>query len=94
MKTDLGLPEPSLQRIRRDLDAGTIDAVVAASPSAARRIASTLLPLGHCRAIAIGRPTAEEAAALGLPVAATAEAPTPDGIVAALAAVFANEGNN
>lgn len=88
MKTDLGLPELSLQRIRRDLDARTIDAVLAASPSAARRIASTLLPLGHCRAIAIGRPTAEEAAALGLP------APTPDGIVAALAAVFANEGNN
>ncbi|ALV42804.1 uroporphyrinogen-III synthase [Pseudarthrobacter sulfonivorans] len=78
---------------RGELDAGTLDAVVAASPSAARRIAATLLPLGRCRFIAIGRPTAAEAAALGIPVAATAQVPTPDGIVAALGTVFANEGN-
>lgn len=88
------LPELSPEGIRGDLDAGTIDAIVAASPSAARRIAATLLPLGRCRVVAIGRPTAAEAAVLGLPVAATAQVPTPDGIVAALAAVFANEGNN
>ncbi|UVJ38388.1 uroporphyrinogen-III synthase [Arthrobacter sp. CJ23] len=83
----------SPSQTRGELDAGTIDAVVAASPSAARRIAATLLPLGTCRFIAIGRPTAAEAAALGIPVAATAQVPTPDGIVAALGTVFANEGN-
>lgn len=81
------------EQARRELDAGTLDAVVAASPSAARRIAATLLPLGRCCFIAIGRPTAAEAAALGIPVAATAQVPTPDGIVAALGTVFANEGN-
>jgi uroporphyrinogen-III synthase len=84
--------ELSTAQARRELDGGTIDAVVAASPSAARRIAATLLPLGSCRFIAIGRPTAAEAAALGIPVAATAKVPTPDGIVAALGSVFANEG--
>ncbi|WP_231745604.1 uroporphyrinogen-III synthase [Arthrobacter sp. EpRS71] len=76
------------------LTAGTIDAVVAASPSAARRIAATLLPLGTCRLIAIGRPTAAEASRIGLTVAGTAKVPTPDGIVAALESVFANEGNS
>lgn len=90
----LALPrELSPLQTRGELDDGTIDAVVAASPSAARRIAATLLPLGSCRFIAIGRPTAAEAAALGIPVAATAKVPTPDGIVAALGTVFANEGN-
>lgn len=85
--------ELSPLQARGELDAGTIDAVVAASPSAARRIAAALLPLGRCRFIAIGRPTAAEAATLGIPVAATAKVPTPDGIVAALGTVFANEGN-
>jgi uroporphyrinogen-III synthase len=85
--------ELSPLQTRRELDAGTLDAVVAASPSAARRIAATLQPLGRCRFIAIGRPTAAEAAALGIPVDATAKEPTPDGIVAALGSVFANEGN-
>ncbi|RAX44968.1 uroporphyrinogen-III synthase [Arthrobacter sp. AQ5-06] len=85
--------ELSQLQTRRELDAGTLDAVVAVSPSAARRIAATLLPLGRCRFIAIGRPTAAEAAALGIPVAATAQVPTPDGIVAALGTVFANERN-
>jgi uroporphyrinogen-III synthase len=78
---------------RTAIEAGTLDAVVAASPSAARRIADTLLPLGSCRFIAIGRPTAAEAAQLGITVAATAKEPTPDGIAAALDSVFANEGN-
>lgn len=82
------------EQVRAELDAGTLDAVVAASPSAARRIAATLLPLGSCRFIAIGRPTAAEAAVLGIPVAATAQVPTPDGIVAALGTVFANEGTS
>ena len=91
--THAALVELSPPQARRELDAGTIDAVVAASPSAARRIAASLAPLGRCRFIAIGRPTAAEATALGIPVAATAKVPTPDGIVAALGAVFANEGN-
>ncbi|MCT9870088.1 uroporphyrinogen-III synthase [Paenarthrobacter aurescens] len=86
-------PMSSPEEVRVALDAGTLDAVVAASPSAARRIAETLLPLGRCRLIAIGRPTAAEAGRLGLAVAATAKEPTPDGIVAALESVFANEGN-
>ncbi len=75
------------------LGAGTVDAMVAASPSAVRRIAKVFPSLGACRLIAIGRPTAAEAARLGLTVAATAKEPTPDGIVAALESVFANEGN-
>lgn len=83
----------SASQTRGELDAGRIDAVVAASPSAARRIAATLLPLGRCRFVAIGRPTAAEAAVVGIPVAATAQVPTPDGIVAALETLFANEGN-
>jgi len=84
----------SHEETRAALDAGSMDAMVAASPSAARRIAATLLPLGACRLIAIGRPTAAEASRLGLAVAATAKEPTPDGIVAALESVFANEGNS
>ncbi|WP_347107927.1 uroporphyrinogen-III synthase [Paenarthrobacter sp. S56] len=72
---------------------GGLDAIVAASPSAARRIAATLQPLGSCSLVAIGRPTAAEATRLGLPVAAVAKEPTPDGIATALESVFANEGN-
>ncbi|UKA48565.1 uroporphyrinogen-III synthase [Arthrobacter sp. FW305-123] len=86
-------PILSVEETRAALDAGNLDAMVAASPSAARRIAAALLPLGSCRLIAIGRPTAAEATRLGLTVAATAKEPTPDGIVAALESVFANEGN-
>lgn len=78
---------------RKAIDAGTVDAVVAASPSAARRIAALFPSLDTCRFIAIGRPTAAEASRLHLTVAATAKEPTPDGIVAALESVFANEGN-
>lgn len=86
-------PELTVQAVRAQLDADSLDAIVAASPSAARRIAQTLLPLGNCRLIAIGRPTAAEATRLGLAVAATAKQPTPDGIATALETVFANEGN-
>ncbi|MCH6469571.1 uroporphyrinogen-III synthase [Sinomonas terrae] len=63
---------------------GTIDAVVAASPSAARRIEEVLRPLEETRLIAIGQPTAEELRSLGLVVAATAPKPTPAGIVDAI----------
>ncbi len=66
-----------------DITAGRIHAVVAASPSAVRRI-SALPPMLGCRLVVIGRSTAEQAAALGLAVAAIAEEPTPRGLVAAV----------
>ncbi|MGP0224830.1 uroporphyrinogen-III synthase [Paenarthrobacter sp. NCHU4564] len=90
---DAPITEPSPEDVRAALADQALDAVVAASPSAARRIAATLLPLGTCRFVAIGRPTAEVAAALGIAVAAVAREPTPEGIADALASVLANEGN-
>lgn len=86
-------PELTPAAAKAELSNGRLHAVVAASPSAARRIHASLAPLKDCRLIAIGRSTAAEAAALGLPVAATAKEPTPAGIVAALRTVFATEGN-
>lgn len=68
-----------------ELAAGRIDAVVAASPSAARRIHETLRPLEAVQLIAIGEPTAAELRALGLAVGATAATPTPEGIAEAVA---------
>ena len=70
-----------------ELAAGRLDAVIAASPSAARRI-HELSPLRGCRFVAIGRSTADQAAALGLPVAAIAAEPSPDGLVAAVVAAL------
>jgi len=67
-----------------DIAEGRIAAVIAASPSAVRRVAG-LGPLGGCRLVAIGRSTADQAAALGLDVAAVAAEPTPGGLVAAVA---------
>ncbi|MCQ9165351.1 uroporphyrinogen-III synthase [Arthrobacter sp. STN4] len=70
-----------------EVRAGALNAVVLASGSAARRVAHTMGPLPQrCLVIAIGQPTRAEAERLGLRVAATAARPTPDGIVAALAA--------
>jgi uroporphyrinogen-III synthase len=86
-------PELTPEAAKAELSRGRLHAVVAASPSAARRIHDSLAPLRECRFIAIGRSTAAEAAALGLPVAATAKEPTPAGIVAALRTVFDTEGN-
>jgi uroporphyrinogen-III synthase len=88
-----GAPELTPEAANAELSSGRLHAVVAASPSAARRIHASLGPLRDCRFIAIGRSTAAEAAALGIPVAATAKEPTPAGIVAALRTVFATEGN-
>ncbi|WP_234864918.1 uroporphyrinogen-III synthase [Sinomonas albida] len=68
-----------------ELAAGRIDAVVAASPSAARRIHATLGALESTRLVAIGQPTAAELRSLGLAVGATAATPTPAGIVDAVA---------
>ena len=70
-----------------EVRAGAVNAVVLASGSAARRVAATLSPLPEsCLVVAIGQPTRAEAERLGLRIAATAEHPTPAGIVAALAA--------
>ncbi len=74
----------SPQSARAGMEAGRLDAVVAASPSAARRIHAVLSPLGNCRLVAIGRSTADAATALGLPVAAVAAEPTPAGLIAAV----------
>lgn len=70
---------------------GSIDAVLAASPSAVRRIAG-LSPLHRCRLVAIGSSTAEQASALGLPVAAVAAEPTPEGLVAAVVGALRTSG--
>lgn len=67
-----------------EIGAGRLHAVVAASPSAARRIHADLAPLGNCRFVAIGRSTAAEAESLGLTVAAVAQEPTASGLVAAV----------
>ncbi|POH72333.1 uroporphyrinogen-III synthase [Arthrobacter glacialis] len=75
----------------QEVQAGVIHAVVLASGSAARRVASTMAPLPDgCLVVAIGQPTRDEAQRLGLRVVATATHPTPAGIVAALAAAHKN----
>lgn len=83
---DAGPPAAVLTtaQAKAEIDAGRLHAVVAAAPSAARRIHAGLAPLGRCRFVAIGRSTAGEAEALGLTVAATAEKPTASGLVAAV----------
>ncbi|TLM75901.1 uroporphyrinogen-III synthase [Pseudarthrobacter sp. NamB4] len=73
-----------------ELAAGRIDAVIAASPSAARRIHG-LSPLHGCRFVAIGRSTAYQASVLGIPVAAIAAEPSTEGLVAAAAAALVPE---
>lgn len=83
-QADHGAPVLTPADAKAALDAGALHAVVAASPSAARRVCSGLAPLGDCRFVAIGRSTAAEARALGLPVAAVADQPTASGLVAAV----------
>lgn len=80
-------PAPTVLTVaeaKAEIGAGRLHAVVAASPSAARRIHADLAPLGNCRFVAIGRSTAAEAASLGLSVAAVAQEPTASGLVAAV----------
>lgn len=73
------------EQAKAELAAGALHAVVLASGSAARRVAALFAPLPpDCLVVAIGEPTRAEAQRLGLRVAATAEQPTPAGIVAAL----------
>lgn len=76
---------------KAEIGAGRLDAVVAASPSAARRIHEDLAPLGACRFVAIGRSTAAEAESLGLTVAAVAGEPTASGLVAAVVRSLASQ---
>lgn len=71
---------------REAVAAGGLQAVVAASPSAARRIHADLAPLGTCRFVAIGRSTAAEAESLGLTVASVAAEPTASALVSAVVA--------
>ncbi|MBT2549903.1 uroporphyrinogen-III synthase [Arthrobacter sp. ISL-65] len=78
------LPLLTPAEAKAEVDDGALAAVVAASPSAVRRIGATLVPLGSCRLVAIGPATAAEAEALGLVVAATAREATPEGLVAAV----------
>lgn len=73
------------QTAAAEIAAGTIQAVLAASGSAAAAIARLLAPLPpSCLLIAIGEPTREAARRAGLAVAATAATPTPEGIIDAL----------
>lgn len=90
----------SAEQARELIVQGALSAVIAASPSAAERIADQLAPLQAIgpdgstqttRFIAIGGPTSRAAAARGLDVAAVAAEPTPAGIVAALKAVTATQ---
>ncbi|WP_458111462.1 uroporphyrinogen-III synthase [Arthrobacter sp. R1-13] len=82
-----GLPSPAAltpATAKAQLAEGRLHAVVAASPSAVERIHSALRPLGDCRLVAIGPSTAAQAESVGLPVAATANAPTTEGLVQAI----------
>lgn len=88
---DNGAPVLTPDQAKAEIGAGRLDAVVAASPSAARRIHGDLAPLGACRFVAIGRSTAAEAESLGLTVAATAEEPTASGLVAAVVRALAGQ---
>ncbi|MFP3459337.1 uroporphyrinogen-III synthase [Arthrobacter globiformis] len=83
------LPLLTPAEAKAEVDDGALAAVVAASPSAVRRISATLAPLGSCRLVAIGPATAAEAAAIGLTVAATAREATPEGLVAAVVRALA-----
>ncbi|WP_026555564.1 uroporphyrinogen-III synthase [Arthrobacter sp. 35W] len=68
-----------------EVRSGAINAVVAASSSAAQRIHALLAPLpASCQLIVIGQPTRAESVRLGMHVAETATHPTPAGIVDAL----------
>ncbi|MFF2315594.1 uroporphyrinogen-III synthase [Arthrobacter sp. NPDC058097] len=83
------LPLLTSAEAKAEVDDGALAAVVAASPSAVRRISATLAPLGACRFVAIGPATAAEAEARGLEVAATAREATPAGLVAAVVRALA-----
>ena len=63
---------------------GGVDAVVLTAPSSTRAVLELLgPPLSTTRLVAIGATTAAAARDLGLPVAATASSPTPEGVLQA-----------
>jgi uroporphyrinogen-III synthase len=88
-KTAAAFPLLTPAEAKAEVDGGVLAAVVAASPSAVRRIGATLVPLGSCRLVAIGPSTAAEAEGQGLTVAATAREATPEGLVAAVVRALA-----
>ena len=64
---------------------GGVDAVVLTAPSSTRAVLELLgPPLSTTRLVAIGATTAAAARDLGLPVAATASSPTPEGVLRAV----------
>ena len=91
LQRDNAAPVLTPDQAKAEIGAGRLDAVVAASPSAARRIHGDLAPLGACRFVAIGRSTAAEAESLGLTVASTAAEPTASGLVAAVVRALAGQ---
>ncbi|WP_285726077.1 uroporphyrinogen-III synthase [Psychromicrobium xiongbiense] len=87
------LPLLSVAELRSLMRAGGAEAILAASPSAAQRLAQVIAPLGGAALggtalIAIGSPTARAAHTAGLHVAATASQPTAEGVLDALARLF------
>jgi len=83
-------PGPSAAQ-RAQLEAGEIDIVVVTSASVAERLASSVGHLGDgTMVVAIGESTAAGAKAAGLTVAATAERPSYDGVLSALARIMSD----
>jgi len=82
----------TVDQFKAGLDAGRIHAVVLTSPSVARRLqqVSPELPDGLLL-VAIGNSSAAEGQSLGMPVAATAALPTPEGVADALLAAVRNQ---
>ncbi|WP_081395157.1 uroporphyrinogen-III synthase [Actinomyces naeslundii] len=72
--------------------AGGVDAVVLTAPSSTRAVLELLgPPLSTTRLVAIGATTAAAARDLGLPVAATASSPTPEGVLQATIDVMTSD---
>ena len=68
---------------------GGVDAVVLTAPSTTRAVLELLgSPPAATRLVAIGATTASAAHELGLPVAATASSPTPEGVLRAVIAAM------
>ncbi|MCX7858473.1 MAG: uroporphyrinogen-III synthase [Chloroflexus sp.] len=80
---------PGASELAAALQAGVVDAIVLASGSAARQLRALILPHTQPPAlVCIGPSTAAVCAAVDLPVAAVAERPNDDALLAALAQVF------
>lgn len=87
-------PPEALAELARHAAAGTLHAVLVASPSAAGAVARACgaKHLGALRAVCIGPTTADACRALALPVAAVAAEPTDAALVAAVVATLAPQG--